>query len=60
VIPSCPYQYRRGQLSEGKTSLEEVIPYDLLNVTPPMGPLEVVANLLPYIDGLPLAAAYSS
>jgi hypothetical protein len=25
-----------------------------------MGPPEVVANLLPYIDGLPLAAAYSS
>ena len=57
---ACRYQYRRGQLSEGKTSLEEVIPYDLLNVTPPMGPPEVVANLLPYIDGLPLAAAYSS
>jgi hypothetical protein len=37
-----------------------VIPYDLLNVTQPMGPPEVVANLLPYIDGLPLAAAYSS
>jgi hypothetical protein len=37
-----------------------VIPYNLLHVTPPMGPLEVVANLLPYIDGLPLAAAYSS
>lgn len=47
-------------MSEGKTSLEEVIPYDLLNVTPPMGPPEVVANLLPYIDDLPLAAAYSS
>lgn len=57
---ACRYQYRRGQLSEAKTSLEEVIPYDLLNVTPPMGPPEVDANLLPYIDGLPLAAAYSS
>ncbi|MCP9883061.1 hypothetical protein KBY65_11330 [Cyanobium sp. Alchichica 3B3-8F6] len=26
------------QVSEGEASREEVIPYDLLHVTPPMGP----------------------
>jgi len=31
-------------VSEGETSREEVIPYDLLHVTPPMGPPEVVAT----------------
>jgi len=31
-------------VSEGETSREEVIPYDLLHVTPPMGPSEVVAT----------------